>query len=610
MSLYSDLNEVLTPYAQKIKDKADKSTTYTKTEVDDLISGVDVETDTTLIVPGAPADAAETGRLIGLLKADLDAQGNDIVQLDNGKASLYPDVTSWYRGYFKNTGEFISNTTNAAPTNTPFVVNAGHTLDIYPNGLSVSLRQFTKSGDTYTQVSIKIYTEDTSVFFGADTYISIHVTKTSGAILTLDEVTTKLWITSNIQHQIYKTVDNVDLTKRNLFGEKINIPYELGSVTYKNNEAWVYGNVNNMVRTPQNRLVHLYKGTTVGLTDYIDARFYIGWFRPDGTSTFSPGWKTSDYLVTEEGYYSLLVSNLTPVAQSSAEALGSLISIKAMDIVSDVFDSKSQNSRSHNNELDINPYILNSKFIAHRGCDTQYAPENTIPGFKWAIDSGYKILEYDIRFTSDGVPVLIHDETINRTARNQDGSEISTDIYVANSSYEELLNYDFGIWRGSSFAGTKIPTLEEFLVFIKKYGCCGDTDWTTLGSNITSSQIATFMSTVKKTGMMGSVMITSNISVIRNLLLEYPNIMVCVANQGNPLSTLDDCAVAMASARLSIVSLQYPYAEKSWHEYAHNLGLYTKSFTLSINERIKASLEFSPDLMIVGSLKRDEIVID
>lgn len=71
MSLYSDLNEVLTPYAQKIKDKADKSTTYTKTEVDDLISGVDVETDTTLIVPGAPADAAETGRQIGLLKAYL-----------------------------------------------------------------------------------------------------------------------------------------------------------------------------------------------------------------------------------------------------------------------------------------------------------------------------------------------------------------------------------------------------------------------------------------------------------------------------------------------------------------------------------------------------------
>jgi len=51
--------------------KADKSTTYTKTEVDQMIEDVEVETDTTLEVSGAAADAAETGRQIGLLKADL-----------------------------------------------------------------------------------------------------------------------------------------------------------------------------------------------------------------------------------------------------------------------------------------------------------------------------------------------------------------------------------------------------------------------------------------------------------------------------------------------------------------------------------------------------------
>ena len=53
--------------------KADKSTTYTKTEVDQMIEDVEVETDTTLEVAGAAADAAETGRQIGLLKADLGA---------------------------------------------------------------------------------------------------------------------------------------------------------------------------------------------------------------------------------------------------------------------------------------------------------------------------------------------------------------------------------------------------------------------------------------------------------------------------------------------------------------------------------------------------------
>ena len=58
--------------------KADKSTTYTKTEVDQMIEDVEVETDTTLEVAGAAADAAETGRQIGLLKADLEQQVSDL----------------------------------------------------------------------------------------------------------------------------------------------------------------------------------------------------------------------------------------------------------------------------------------------------------------------------------------------------------------------------------------------------------------------------------------------------------------------------------------------------------------------------------------------------
>jgi hypothetical protein len=122
--------------------------------------------------------------------------------LDSGKIALYPDTSAWYRGYFTSAGVFSATTTNAAPTNEPFLVTSGHTIDIYPNGLSVTLRKFSKSGNTYTHIASNVYTTDTSVAFDADTYVSIHVNKTSGATLTLAEVTTKLWITSNIQYQI------------------------------------------------------------------------------------------------------------------------------------------------------------------------------------------------------------------------------------------------------------------------------------------------------------------------------------------------------------------------------------------------------------------------
>lgn len=64
--------------------KADKSTTYTKTEVDRMIEGVEIETDTTLTIEGAAADAAETGRQIGLLKADLEDLDDRVDALESG----------------------------------------------------------------------------------------------------------------------------------------------------------------------------------------------------------------------------------------------------------------------------------------------------------------------------------------------------------------------------------------------------------------------------------------------------------------------------------------------------------------------------------------------
>ena len=70
---YSELSNRVGANTIALAEKADQATTYTKTQVDQMIADVEVETDTTLEVAGAPADAAETGRQIGLLKADLGA---------------------------------------------------------------------------------------------------------------------------------------------------------------------------------------------------------------------------------------------------------------------------------------------------------------------------------------------------------------------------------------------------------------------------------------------------------------------------------------------------------------------------------------------------------
>ena len=100
--------------------------------------------------------------------------------------------------------------------------------------------------------------------------------------------------------------------------------------------------------------------------------------------------------------------------------------------------------------------------INHRGYNT-VAPENTLPAYELSKENGFQIVETDIAFTKDGVPVLLHDAEINRTARNADGSEPDRMIEIRKITYEEALVYDFGIWKGEEYKGTRIPTFEEFL---------------------------------------------------------------------------------------------------------------------------------------------------
>ena len=101
-------------------------------------------------------------------------------------------------------------------------------------------------------------------------------------------------------------------------------------------------------------------------------------------------------------------------------------------------------------------------YRSHRG-GVYYTPENTMPAFQYALGAGYDYIETDPQLTRDGVVVLMHDDTINRTCRNPDGSRIEQPIRVADMTYAELCGYDAGIAMGEQFRGTRIPRLDELL---------------------------------------------------------------------------------------------------------------------------------------------------
>lgn len=105
--------------------------------------------------------------------------------------------------------------------------------------------------------------------------------------------------------------------------------------------------------------------------------------------------------------------------------------------------------------------------INHRGYD-RIAPENTLSAFMLSKMKGYSWIETDVRSTSDSVIVLLHDSSINRTARNADGTKITKTFFINNITYADVLNYDFGIWKSKSYRGEKIPTLKQALKLCKR----------------------------------------------------------------------------------------------------------------------------------------------
>lgn len=92
--------------------------------------------------------------------------------------------------------------------------------------------------------------------------------------------------------------------------------------------------------------------------------------------------------------------------------------------------------------------------VNHRGYST-VAPENTLPAYILSKKMGFNFAETDVSFTSDGVPVLLHDSTIDRTS-NGSGN-------IGSLTFNQVRQYDFGSWKSATYAGTKIPSLEEFL---------------------------------------------------------------------------------------------------------------------------------------------------
>ena len=92
--------------------------------------------------------------------------------------------------------------------------------------------------------------------------------------------------------------------------------------------------------------------------------------------------------------------------------------------------------------------------ISHRGAN-HIAPQNTLAAFRKSIGFNVEGVETDVHLTKDGIPVICHNYTVDKTSDGK--GEINS------HTLDELKSFDFGSYFHHTYKGTKIPTLEEFL---------------------------------------------------------------------------------------------------------------------------------------------------
>lgn len=99
------------------------------------------------------------------------------------------------------------------------------------------------------------------------------------------------------------------------------------------------------------------------------------------------------------------------------------------------------------------------KIIGHRGA-AGLAPENTLASIKKAFVAGLSYVEVDVKTSKDNIPVLLHDDNLDRTTN---GSGLCN-----NFNYNELLKLDAGSWFSNKYKNEKILSLSQCFDYLYK----------------------------------------------------------------------------------------------------------------------------------------------
>ena len=432
---------------------------------------------------------------------NLGTLGNSVSEIADSLTPSYsfftklPTLDDFVDGIYLNTKGNIASSSQYIATEEYFPVKKGTTLYIrsyqYSSNPHLCVydteKNFVKSygvGGTF----IDTITFDSDCYIRVST-VNIHMRKAQYVLIVTD---------GSKQSLEYKS---------DYVGVPVYSDFEIGNISITAS-GWTYPEGNKKrVRLKEGVTYHLERGDKIEMNE--DVRCYIGYRIGDTYFDPTPSeWFKDSLTITEEGDYTLLFAKI----KEDNELSSVYDLLKNVKIYSRKF--KNDNNSPQNGNVMVN--LLSSalptmRVVNHRGYCGE-APENTESAYILSKLNGFEYVETDVRFTSDNVPVLLHDTTIDRTS-NGTGN-------ISEMTYEEVSQYDFGSWFDTKYAGEKILTFDRFMMLCKKMGLKPYIEM----KNIPTGLEQTLIDIVDKYGMRKHVSwISFSDSILRRMLAILPD---------------------------------------------------------------------------------------
>ncbi|OMF67579.1 glycerophosphodiester phosphodiesterase family protein [Paenibacillus sp. FSL R5-0766] len=228
---------------------------------------------------------------------------------------------------------------------------------------------------------------------------------------------------------------------------------------------------------------------------------------------------------------------------------------------------------------------MNNLCVAHRGFSS-IAPENTMAAFLMAMERPeVQWMELDVQLSRDGVPVVIHDFTVDRTTNGKG--------LVRETDWADLQRLDAGAWKNKSYKGERIPELSELLD-----RSCGrvrlNIELKTQG-DMYPGLPAAVIHEVRKRHMQNDVVITSfepaALIEVKKLAPEIQTGLIIDARPG-------DLLTALRQMNCTFLSIGYTNVDKSLMNEMRSAGIRVMAWTVDDKTIMKKLAAVDPELML------------